>query len=167
MFDINWTMAAQIINFAVLVAILAKFAYKPFLKILEDRKMKIQNDLDSAEQNRLDGEKFKQEYLDKLEEARLQAQSIMDKAVRTAEQAKDEIIKQAQEESAKLLKNAKDEINRERDKAINELRAEVVTLSLAAASKIINKNMDDQVNAELVENFISNLDKDKIGGLPC
>jgi F-type H+-transporting ATPase subunit b len=160
-------MAAQVINFAVLVAILAKFAYKPFLKILEDRKMKIQNDLDSAEQNRLDGEKFKQEYLDKLEEARIQAQSIMDKAVRTAEQAKDEIIKQAQEESAKLLKNAKDEINRERDKAINELRAEVVTLSLAAASKIINKNMDDQVNAELVENFISNLDKDKIGGLPC
>jgi F-type H+-transporting ATPase subunit b len=157
----------QVLNFLILVAILTKLAYKPVMKLLEQRQEQIKNDLDSAHQENLSAAQLKQEYLDKLNDARLQAQSILEKAEKTAEQVREEILKDAKEESAKLLKAARDEINRERDKAINELRTEVVTLSVAAASKIIGQNMDGEINAKLVDDFIKNLDKEKIGGLPC
>lgn len=161
------TLIAQIINFLILVAILTKLAYKPLLKILSDRRMKIQENLDTAEEEKLTAQKLRQEYLDRLNEARIQAQNIVDKAAKIAEQNKEAILKEAREESVKLLKTAQEEIRRERDKALNELRAEVVTLSIAAASKIIGKNIDQESNSRLVDDFINKLDSEKTGGLPC
>lgn len=161
------TMIAQVFNFLILVFILAKFAYKPLMKILDERSAKIKSDLDSAEAENQAAQKLREEYLAKLNEARTEAQGIVDKAFKAAELSKQEIINEARSESERLVKAARDEIARERDKALNDLRAEVVTLSLAAASKIISKNMDEASNAKMVEDFINNLDDKKIGGLPC
>ena len=112
-------------------------------------------------------EKLKQEYLAQLTEARVQAQTIVDKAAKLAEQTKDEILKEAREESARLLKATQEEIARERERAVAELKGDVVTLAVAAASKIIAQNMNDTANAKIVDDFINNLDGKKIGGLPC
>jgi len=165
--DINATLIAQIINFVILAGILTKVAYKPLLKVLEERRLKIQGDLENAEQDKSEAAKLKQEILEKLNETRANTQSMVDKAAKLAEQTKEEILKEAREESAKLLKSAREEIEREKDKAVNELRAEVVSLSVAAAAKIIGKNIDEQVHVKLVEDFINNLDHEKTGGLPC
>jgi len=165
--DIDATLIAQIINFVILVGVLTKVAYKPLLKVLEERRLKIQGDLENAEQDKSEAAKLKQEILEKLNETRANTQSMVDKAAKLAEQTKEEILKEAREESAKLLKSAREEIEREKDKAVNELRAEVVSLSVAAAAKIIGKNIDEQVHVKLVEDFINNLDHEKTGGLPC
>jgi F-type H+-transporting ATPase subunit b len=165
--DLNATLVAQIINFLILVAILSKFAYKPLMNMLAERQAKIQSNLDSAEQERLAAEQLKQEYLTQMAEARVQAQTIMEKATKLAEQTKEEILQQAREESARLLKNTRDEIAREREQAMQEFKGEIVTLAVAAATKIIAKNLDEQANAKLVDDFIQDLDEKKIGGLPC
>lgn len=167
MVDLNATLIAQIINFLILVAILTKVAYKPLMKALADRQAKIADSLETAEQERQAAEKLKQEYLAQLAEARVQAQAIVDKAAKLAEQTKEEILKEAREESARLLKATRDEIARERERALAELKGEVVTLAVAAASKIITQNMNDAANAKIVDDFINNLDGEKIGGLPC
>jgi F-type H+-transporting ATPase subunit b len=165
--DLNATLIAQIINFLILVAILTKVAYKPLMQALADRQAKIADSLETAEKEKQAAEKLRQEYLAQLTEARTQAQAIVDKAAKLAEQTKEEMLKEAREESARLLKATQDEIARERERAIAELKGEVVTLAVAAASKIIAQNMDETANAKIVDDFINNLDDKKIGGLPC
>ena len=167
MVDLNATLIAQIINFLILVAILTKVAYKPLMQALADRQAKIADSLETAEKEKQAAEKLKQEYLAELSEARTQAQAIVEKAAKLAEQTKEEMLKEAREESARLLKATQEEIARERERAIAELKGEVVTLAVAAASKIIAQNMDETANAKIVDEFINNLDGKKIGGLPC
>lgn len=167
MVDLNATLVAQIINFLLLVAILGKFAYKPLMKVLADRQAKIQTNLDTAEQERLAAEQLKQDYLKQLADARMQAQTIVEKATKLAEQTKEEILQEARIESARLLKLAQQEISREREQAMKEFKGEVVSLAVAAAAKVIAQNLDEQANAKLVNDFIHELDNKKIGGLPC
>ena len=167
MIDLNATLVAQIINFLLLVALLTKFAYKPLMKALADRQAKIADSLNSAEQERAEAAKLKQEYQQQLLDARTQAQAIVDKAMRLAEQTKEEILEEARTENARLLKSAQEEIAREREYALTQLRTEVVALSMAAASKIVGQNMDTASNAKLVAEFIDQLDEQKVGGLPC
>ena len=167
MVDLNATLIAQIINFLILVAILSKVAYKPLMKTLADRQANIQANLDNAEKERLAAEKLKQDYLNQLAEARARAQAIVEKATKLAEQNKEEILLQAREESARLLKNTQEEIIREREQAMKQFKGEVVTLAVAAATKVIARNLDEQANAKLVDDFIQDLDEEKIGGLPC
>jgi F-type H+-transporting ATPase subunit b len=165
--DLNATLIAQIINFLILVAILSKVAYKPLMKALADRQAKISDSLNSAEEERVEAVRLKQEYQQQLAEARGQAQAIVEKAMRIAEQTKEEILTEARTENARLLKAAQEEIARERDQALVQLRTEVVSLSMAAATKIVGQNMDNANNAKLVADFIDQLDEQKIGGLPC
>ena len=85
MVSINGTLLFQFINFFVLVAILAKFAYKPLLKVLEDRRNKIASDLDNAAKARETAEKMKADYEAQIRDARAEAQAIVDKAVKQAD----------------------------------------------------------------------------------
>lgn len=167
MIDLNATLFAQIINFLLLVAILGKFAYKPLMKILAERQAKIQTSLDTAEQDRLAAEQLKQDYLNQLATARAQAQAIVEKATTLAEQTKEEILREAQAESSRLLQKAQEEIGREREQAMLEFKGELASLAVAAAAKIIAQNLDEKANAKLVNEFINELDSEKIGGLPC
>ena len=167
MVDLNGTLIAQIINFLILVAILTKFAYKPLMKALADRQARIAADLSAAEQEKTAAEQLKRDYLDQLAQARAHAQEIVEKATKLAEQTREEIVKEAREENARLIKAAQEEIAREHERAVKELKAEVVTIALAAATKIVAHNLDEQANAALVHDFIAKLDDKKIGGLPC
>jgi F-type H+-transporting ATPase subunit b len=165
--DLNGTLIAQIINFLILLAILAKFVYKPLVQALADRQARIADSLETADRELAAAEQLKREYQEQLAQARVQAQAIVEKATKLAEQTKDEIMQEARAEHARLLNEARAEISREQQKAVIELRSEVVNLSLAAASKIIGHNMDAQANSQLVTNFINQLDEQKMGGLKC
>ena len=167
MFNFNMTLIAQVVNFLILVAILAKFAYKPLLKAMADRQARIANDLQSAEQERVAAQQLHKEYLDQMAQAKAQSQAILDKAVKTAESMKQEILEEARLENARLLKSAQDEIARQTELAIAGLREEVVTMSLAAAAKVIDKEMNSEANTKLVADFIEKWDEKKVGNLPC
>lgn len=167
MVDLNATLVAQIINFLILVALLAKFAYKPLLAALEERKSRIAGEMEAAEKEKKSAEQLKADLQQQLNEARIQAQAIMDKAVKQAEETQQEMLTAARADIDRERKQAREEIVREREKALTDIRSEVVVLSMAAASKIIAKNLDDESNAQLVNDFIDKLDEKKIGGLSC
>lgn len=167
MVDINGTLMAQVLNFAILVFILAKFAYRPLMRVLEERQQKIADNIDFAERERQEAQQLKLEYQQKLAEARGQAQAIVEKAEKLAIENKEEILKEARLESARILKTVQAEVARERELALAQLRGEVIALSMAAAGKIIEKNIDNETNAALVSSFIEKLDTQKTGGLPC
>lgn len=167
MVDLDATLFAQIINFLILLVILTKVAYKPLVKALADRTSRIEGNIAAAEKDRALAEELKQEHERQLAAARTQAQVIIDKAEKLATTKRDEEVEQTRLECAKMLKVAQEEIARERDKALAEMRAEMVSLSLAAASKIMGENMTSAANSKLVEGFITKLDDTKPGSLPC
>ena len=167
MIDLNATLLIQIFNFLLLVALLTKFAYKPLMSMLAEREQRIAGSLEAAEQERQEAAKLKEEYLKELAAARNQAQQIVEKANRLAEQNKEELLRAAKEEHARLLKATQDELAREREKALQDLRSEVVALSVAAAGKILSQQLDEAAHAQLVDDFIEKLDREKTGGLPC
>lgn len=167
MFELNATLIAQIINFLILLFLLTKVAWKPLIQAIEERQARIAADIERAERDRASAEEMRQEYQNQLQQAKADAQAIVEKAMKFAEDQKSDIIASARQEHARLLKAAEEQIARERQQALEEIRNEVVVLSLAAAAKVIGQNVNQDVNARLVEDFINRLDDQKSGGLPC
>lgn len=150
MIDVNATLIAQILNFLVLLAILAKFAYKPLLKAMDDRRNRIINDLDSAEQTRLDAEALKEQYAEQLAGARQEATEIVNKANQIAQNLHDELVEQARVEQEALMANAKERIEQEKQQALLDIRAEVIKLSTLIAGKIVNQKLNSDKDQKLV-----------------
>lgn len=153
MIDINATLIAQILNFLVLLVILAKFAYKPLLQAMDERRNRIINDLDSAEQTRLDAEALKEQYAEQLAGARQEATEIVTKANQIAQNIHDELVEQARVEQEAMMANAKERIEQEKQQALLDMRTEVVKLSTLIAGKIVNQKLNSDKDQKLVENI--------------
>ena len=150
MVDINATLIAQILNFLVLLVILAKFAYKPLLQAMDDRRNRIINDLDSAEQTRLDAEALKEQYAEQLAGARQEATEIVNKANQIAQNLHDELVEQARVEQEAMMANAKERIEQDKQQALLDIRSEVIKLSTLIAGKIVNQKLKSANDQKLV-----------------
>ncbi len=167
MIELNATLIAQILNFLILVVILRLVAYKPVARLLEQRSQKIQNDIDKAEADQKAAEATLIQYKQKLSDANVKAQEILDKAEKVARNEHDAAIEATKKEIEQMKKNAEEDIQRDRERIASQLRGEVVSLSLAAAGKLISKNIDNKENERLINEFINQLDKEKLGDLSC
>ena len=167
MIDINATILAQMLNFLILVVVLRAVAYKPIVKMLKDREDTIAASLKKADDDAAKAEAALKEYQDQLANARTKAQDIVDKAEKRAHEDHEAFVQATQKEIAQMKEAAEQQIQRERQQAVEQLKGEMITLSLAAASKIVSKNMDADENEKLIGEFIDQLDKDKIGDMPC
>jgi F-type H+-transporting ATPase subunit b len=151
------TLPAQIISFLILVWVLAKFAWKPLMGMMEKRRLFIQENLAQAEAERQEAERIRQEYQEEMRNARQEAQAVIEKATKTSEQRAAEIVDEARRETEKLKKSALAEIEREREKAVAEVKAQVADLSIAVAEKLLRAKLDLSGQAELVDQFIQEI----------
>jgi F-type H+-transporting ATPase subunit b len=142
-----WT----IITFLLLLYVLAKFAWKPLLKMLEDRENLIKKSLNDAEKAKLELERLNEESEAITAKARSEAQSILAESKATAEKVKEDIIAKAKEQEIKLHDDAQKKIEVAKDKAISDIKQEVVNLTLSVSEKLINKNLNDADNKSLIE----------------
>lgn len=163
MVELNGTLIWQIVNFVILCAILGHFCYKPVLKVLDDRKARIQNDLDSAKAAAADANKLKESYEAQLRDAQIQAQDIVSKAVKEAQVQAQAQIEAAREAIAKEKDAASKQIERERAEALEDLKEQVAELSCDIASKIISTNMTPDTNDRLIAESIAKLGAHKAG----
>ena len=159
MVNINATLIAQILNFLFLVFVLAKFAYKPLLNIMEERKNKIAADLEAADAAKAEAEAVKSEYAAKLADARQEAQAIVEAARKSAQAAHDKIMAETKAEQDQVVAAAKEAIELEKQKALADVRAQVISLSMMAASKIVEQKMgseeDKKMAGEIVDSIIN------------
>ena len=167
MIEINATIIAQVLNFLILVVILRAVAYKPVVNMLKAREDKIAESIDKADADRAAAAVALRQNQEKLAAAQRKAQEIIDKAEKLAREEHETSIQETKREIEQMKKAAQEEIQRERARAVEQLRGEVVALSMAAAGKIITKNIDAADNEALIGEFIEKLDKEKIGDLPC
>jgi F-type H+-transporting ATPase subunit b len=142
-------------NFVVFLALMWTFAFKPVAKMLGDRKARIEQGLKDAEQARKDRESAEQERLAALAEARRESNEILARAQRVAQETRDADIAATRAELERLRGKATEEIDAEKHRALQELRAEVADLALAAASKVVGESMTDARQRKLVEEFLT------------
>lgn len=157
MVNINATLIAQILNFLVLVFILAKFAYKPLCNIMEERKNKIASDLEAADKAKTDAEAVKAEYAAKLADARQEAQGIIEAARKTAQAAHDKIMADTKVEQEQVIAAAKETIELEKKKAMDDIRAQVISLSMLAAGKIVEQKLDSEEDKQMAGKIVDSL----------
>jgi len=148
-----WTL----IIFLGLVLVLGKWAWKPILGALEARERRIQDILDAAARDRAEAEKALQEHRRQLAEARQQAQEFLNEGRQAAERLRQEMLETARRQQEELLTRARDDIRREQDSAIQEIRREAVDLSLAAASKLVQRRLDSAEDRRLVQEYLTQL----------
>ena len=150
-----WT----ILTFLLLLFVLAKFAWKPLLKMLNDREELIRSSLEDAEKAKEKLEKLNAEGEAIINQARSEAQSILSEGKAAAAKLKDETLDVAKEQAKQIASEAEKQINIEKDKAIAEIKSEVVNLSMRIAEKLINKNISPEDNKALIDESLSNVEE--------
>jgi F-type H+-transporting ATPase subunit b len=149
-----WT----IITFLVLVALLAKFAWRPLLAALDRREKLIAKAIDDAEKARADLERVQQDAARLLADARVEGEAIVSRSRAAADRLGEELRQKASAEAAGILKKAEREIQLETTRAIEQVRREAVELSVAIASKILHRNVSAEDNRALIEDSLRQLD---------
>ena len=149
-----WT----IVTFLVLLGLLAKYAWGPLLKALEERQEMIRKSLDDADQAKQELEHLNQESAQIIAEARAEAQSIVARSRTAADTVREDLKQKAKEEANALVRGAQRQIEIETARAIQQIRHEVVDLSLAVASKLIRKNLTQEDNDALIQDSLRQID---------
>lgn len=148
------TMLFQLLAFIALMLLVVKFAFKPLSEMMKKREDHIQNQIESAEENRKQAEVYLEKQKKALEEARLEAKEMLERAKAQKEREAEEIIAKAQERAERMIQEATKEIEREKEKAIASLRDEVGSLSVQLAAKLLQKELDEKGQTKLVESYL-------------
>jgi F-type H+-transporting ATPase subunit b len=149
-----WT----IVTFLVLLALLAKFAWRPLLAALESRQSAIRKSLDDAQQARQELERLNQESTQILNRARVEADQIIGRSRADAERLREEMKVKARAEADAIVKNAERQIQLETQRALQQIRTEVVDLSVMIASKLIRKNLTREDDERLIEEALKQVE---------
>ena len=158
LYDINtglsfWTLVV----FGILVFILGKYAWGPILAAVDAREKGIQSALDEAADRNEEASKLLAAHKEQLADARRQANELLAEGKAAGDNVRKEIEEKARAEGQAIIERARVEIQRERDAAIAELRKESVDLALAAATRLMQENLDQDKDRALVERYLTEM----------
>lgn len=143
------------INFLILVGVLTKFLYKPFLEVLDKRKQAIQEAFDSAEMVNKRADEKMAAYNSRIANVEEEGRQIIKAARDSAEAQAADIIEEAHEKAEQIVEAAHRQVEREREKAVSDMREYVATLAILAAEKIVEKEItvtgQEQIIDEIIE----------------
>jgi len=152
---LNATLVVQLVTFLLTLLVLYRVAWGPVLKALEARQKRIQEGLEAAQKAQQDREAAERAYAERLAEARQEAQRMLDQATRMGETLRQELEQKARQQANQIVEQARAEIDRERLKALQDLRRQVADLAVLAAGRVIGESLDGQKHRELIERTIS------------
>ncbi len=147
-------LLAQIINFIILFGLLYLVAYKPIMRMLDERSRKIKESMEQTEHIKQQAEQAEEEAKKRIDAAAKEGQEAVARAVRTGEEVKKEAQEQAKQEAEALIARARSEIQRERDEAIDDLRKEFADITIEAAGKVIDRTLDKKAHREIIKKVL-------------
>ena len=151
------TFIFAIFNFGVLVVGLSYLLFKPVRKMLADRRLHIQDELDTVEKQRQETAEIRRQAESILDEARAQAFDLVEQARVEADRVRQEKLAETKKEQARLVERNRVELQYARDKVVEEVRQEVVTLVMAVAGKVLGQTMDPAAHRRFIEHFLQGL----------
>ena len=159
--SLTWELVIQIANTIILFWALKKILFKPVLNIIDAGENAIKLDIAVGEKAKREGLSLKAEYEQKLEAVKNEGQEIIKQATLRAEQKSEEIISSAKEEAITLKERANKDIAQEREKVMNELKNDISSIAILAASKVIEKDIDKAKHEEMINKFIEEVGEAK------
>jgi len=152
---ISWsTLIAQIVNFVILFGLLYLVAYKPIMRMLDERSQRVKDSMEQTESIKEQAANAEGEVKKQLEAAGKEGQEVVARAMRTGEEARQKAQQEARQEAEVLIDKARLEIERERDEAIDELRKEFTDLTIEAAGKVIEQSLDKEAHRQLIDKVL-------------
>jgi F-type H+-transporting ATPase subunit b len=148
-----WTL----LIFLVVWFVLTKYAFKPITAAVEAREKALEEAIAAAKADREEAAKVLAEHRKQIEAARGDAQKLIAEGRAIGDKLRAEMIEETRAQQQEMLERARREIESEKVRAIAELRREAVDLAIAGASKVIEKNLDDESNRRLVESFLATI----------
>jgi len=150
-----WT----IVTFLIVLFILKWKAWGPLMDALDKREKDIREALSSAEKAREEADKVAEDYDKMIRKAQEESQQIVVESKATGERVRKEITETAEKEAREILAKAQVQISSEKEKALQEIRSVVVDLSIQAASKVIEKNLDSEDNRRIINDTIKGIEQ--------
>lgn len=154
--SLEWgTLLFQVIVFILLLIVVSKYATGPIANVLEKRRQHVANEISTAERSRQEAEALLAEQRRLLDEARAESKAIIDRATKQASDEAAKIVAEAQAAAERMKASASAELAREVEKAKAELRGELTSISVLLASKIIEKELDEEAQKSTVDKFLA------------
>ena len=147
-------LLTQVVTFIILLVILRFVAYKPLMRMLDERSKRVKESMDQAEAVKEQAAHAEEEVKKQLTEASRDGQERIAKAVKAGEEMKQKAQEEAKQEAEALVNRARGEIQRERDEAIGSVRREFADLTILAAGKVIDRSLDKEQHRELIDKVL-------------
>ena len=144
------SLIAYLVNFLILLGILFLFAYKPLVRLMDQRAERIRESLEAADQARQEAATSREAVEEALNEARQQGQRLLEQTREAAERYRAEEMDRARQEAENFVLRARADIQRERDAAIEEVRSNFGDLAITAAERVIGRSLDRQAHEDLI-----------------
>jgi len=148
------TLLAQIVNFVILFGLLYLVAYKPLMRMLDERSRRVKESMEQTEYIKQQAAHAEEEVKKQLETAGKEGQEVIARAVRTGEEVRQQTQQEARQEAESLITRARIEIQQERDEAIDDLRKQFADLTILAAGRIIDRSLDKEAHRQLIEKVL-------------
>jgi F-type H+-transporting ATPase subunit b len=156
--EINWTLGVQLISFLLLLTVLYKLLYRPLLAALEGRTAAIQQQLAEAQAAREEAQRQLGAMEERIRAAQADAQALRERALREAGELRERLSAEARQEAARLLEAAQVQVGQEVRRARTELRAEVGTLAIQIAERLVRKSLSDEDHQRLVSEALARIE---------
>ncbi len=148
----------QLVNFTILLVVLRIFLYPRVLKVLDERKQRIQEGIDRAAQAASAAADSEAEARRVMEQARAEGREATQRAQDAAARLREELEARARADAEQIVTRAREEVAQERDQAIEQLRREFADLTIAAAERVIDQSLDRQAHQRLIDDVLVNAD---------
>ncbi len=149
--NFNFTLIGQLLAFILFVWFCMKYVWPPLLGVLEEREKEIADGLNAASEGRRELEEANVKKEEILQDAKKEAADLVNQANQRANQLVEDAKTSAQEEAERIKISAQNDVEQGAKRAREELRAEVATLAVAGAEKILNSEIDEKKNSEILD----------------
>lgn len=150
----KYTFIFVALNLLILYFFMRKFLFKPVTEFMEKRKNSIDQALKDAEQARIEAAETRKNYEEQIKKIREESERLLNEGRAKAMREYDEIIANAKKEALAIVEKGRQDVEREREEMLRQVRQQIAALAIAAASKVVQANMDTDANKALVDKFI-------------
>lgn len=151
------TIVGTLANLLILILVVKHFLFDKVNAILDARKTEVEKTYEEADIKLKNAESLESEYTERLAGAKKESAEIIKNATKKAQKRSDEIISEAQNEAREITLKANADIEKEKKRAVNQIKDDISDIAISIAEKVVSKEIDPKTHEELIDSFIENI----------
>lgn len=155
MLKFDWNILFTLINLVIFYFLMKRFLFKPILKVMNERKEMINNQMQEAQSAKEEAFELKKQYEEKLQGADDESAHIINDAKEAAKTEYGKIIGRAEDDVRKMKENARKQISEESEQARRSAREDIVNLAMDAAAKVVGANITSETDSDIFDEFLN------------